>query len=119
MFGCRTIRMICNSRFYQTGVSPCRQKKGVDRKERSAHLESLVLKNSLDRRIFAGRRQLCLKHYSKASVPNNLALCVLHFLRLAGNAILDLLSDDFCKDTSASNTGRSMVVYAHLPCASY
>lgn len=69
---------------------------GEDRNQRSAHLESLVLKDSLNRRIFTVWRQLCLKYYSKAAVPNNLTLCVLHFLCLAGNAILDFLPDDFC-----------------------
>ena len=89
--------MICSSRFYQS-ISHC---KGGDcrcRKERSAHLESLVLENPFDCRIFAVRGQFGLEHYSKAAVPNNLALCVLHFLCLACDAILNFLSDDFCRE---------------------
>jgi hypothetical protein len=97
MFGCRTIRMICSSRFCQSIISHC-TRPDSSRDERRAYLESLVLENSFDRRIFAVRGQFGLKHYSKAAIPNDLALCVLHFLCLARDAILDFLSDDFCED---------------------
>jgi hypothetical protein len=65
-------------------------------------LESFVLENSFDGCIFTSWGQFGLKHYSKTAIANNLALGVLHFPCLAGNAILDLLSDYFYNDSSAS-----------------
>ena|SRR5271156_3355917 len=103
MFGCRTMRMICSSRFYQKLLATAEDSAVIDKRGgEGANLESFVLKNSFDGCIFTSRGQFGLKHYSKAAIANNLALGVLHFPCLAGNAILDLLSDDFYNDASAS-----------------
>ena len=60
------------------------------------HLEALVLEHALDGSILSGRRQLGLEDNTETTVADNLALSVLHFLGLSGEAVLDLLADDFC-----------------------
>lgn len=62
-----------------------------------ADLEPLVLKDSLDRRVFAIWRELGLEHDSKRSVSYDLALCILHLFCLACNPILYLFPNDFCR----------------------
>ena len=60
------------------------------------HLEALVLEHALDGSVLSGRRQLGLEHNTETTVANDLALSVLHFLGLSSEAVLDLLTDDFC-----------------------
>lgn len=60
-----------------------------------AHLESFVLKDTLDGGIFVGGGQLGLEDDTEGTVADNLALGVLQILRLASFAVLDLLPDDF------------------------
>lgn len=60
------------------------------------YLEALVLQHALDGGVFARRRQLGLEDNTKGAIADNLALGVLHLLGLAGQAVLDLLADDFC-----------------------
>ena len=60
------------------------------------YLEALVLEHALDSSIFSGRRQLGLEDDTEGAVANDLALGVLHLLGLSGQAVLDLLTDDFC-----------------------
>ena len=59
-------------------------------------LKALVLQHALDGSILSGRRQLGLEDDSERAVADDLALGVLHFLGLSGQAVLDLLTDDFC-----------------------
>jgi hypothetical protein len=66
-------------------------------KGHDAYLESLVLQHPLDGRIFTIGRDLGLKDDAKGAIAYNLALGILHLARLAGDAILDLLADDFCR----------------------
>ena len=63
----------------------------------TTYLEAFVLKDTLDSSIFAAGRELGLEHDAKGAVSNDLALGVLHIASLAGQAILDLLADDFCR----------------------
>lgn len=67
-----------------------------------AHLESLVLEDTLDGGIFVGRGQLGLEDDTKGTISDNLALSVLQILRLASFAILNLLPDDFWDKVSAT-----------------
>ena len=60
------------------------------------HLKALVLKHALDGSILSGRRQLGLEDDTERAVADDLALSVLHLLGLSGQAVLDLLTDDFC-----------------------
>jgi len=60
------------------------------------HLKALVLEHALDSSILSGRRQLGLEDDTERAVADNLALSVLHLLRLSGKAVLDLLADNFC-----------------------
>ena len=60
------------------------------------YLEALVLKDALDGRILAGRRQLGLEDDAKRPVPDDLALGILELLRLACHSVLDLFADHLC-----------------------
>lgn len=58
------------------------------------HLESLVLKNTLDGGILSSRRKLGLEHHAERSIANNLALRVLQISGLACDAVLNFLADN-------------------------
>lgn len=60
------------------------------------YLEPLVLQHTLDGGILARRRQLRLENDAEGAIADNLAVCVLHFPRLACDAILDLFADNLC-----------------------
>lgn len=64
------------------------------------HLETLVLKHSLDRRVFTAWRQLGVEDDSERPIANDLALCVGKLSGLTSKAILDLFADYFCRDVS-------------------
>ena len=68
----------------------------------SAYLEALVLEYALDGSVLARGRQLGLKHDAKGSIAHNLALGILHISSLTGDAILNLLADDFCTKVMVS-----------------
>jgi hypothetical protein len=87
MFGCLTIRIICNSRFYHMSATSSAQVCGA------AHLESLVLKHSFDGSILSRGREFGLEDHSKRAISNDLALCILHISSLSCNAILDLFAN--------------------------
>ena len=67
-----------------------------------AHLEAFVLKDAFDGSIFAAGRQLGLEDNAKGAIAHDLTLGVLHITSLAGNAILDLLTDHLCRPVSQS-----------------
>ena len=60
------------------------------------YLEALVLQHALDGGVLSGGRQLGLEDDTERTVADDLALGVLHLLGLSGQAVLDLLTDDFC-----------------------
>jgi hypothetical protein len=91
MLGCRTMRMICNSRFCAKSASAPSHAGHAQ-----THLEALVLQHALDGRIFATGRQFGLEDDAERAVADDLALCVGQVLVLARLAVLDLLADDFC-----------------------
>lgn len=62
-----------------------------------AHLESFILQDALDGRIFARRRKLGLEDDTEGSVAHDLALCILHVPSLSSDAILDLFANDLCR----------------------
>lgn len=62
------------------------------------YLEALVLQHALDGGILPRRRELGLEDDAEGAIADNLALGVLHLLGLAGQAVLDLLTDDFCTE---------------------
>lgn len=93
MLGCRTMRMICSSRFCDPVSSTLSRARG---QRMTADLESLVLENPLDGCILIRGREFCLKDDTERSVSHNLALRVLEIPRLAGDSVLNLLADDFC-----------------------
>lgn len=62
-----------------------------------SYLKALVLKDTLDRRVFAGWRQLGLENHTERPVAYNFALSVLQVLGFARYTILDSLADDFCR----------------------
>lgn len=64
---------------------------------RNTHLEALVLENSFDGGILTTRRQLGLEDDTKGAVANDLALRVGEVLVVAGQAVLDLFADNFCR----------------------
>jgi hypothetical protein len=64
------------------------------------HLETLVLKHTLDGCIFSAWRQLGMEDNTEGSIADDLTLCIGEFSRLSSQAILDLLADDFCKNVS-------------------
>lgn len=80
-----------------------------------AHLETLVLEHSLDRRVFTAWRQLGVEDDAKGPIANDLALRVGEFSGLTSQAILDLLTDYFCKIVSKRRTcnERVMQLTAH------
>lgn len=92
-------------------------------RRRFAHLETLVLENTLDGGIFVGRGELGLKDDTEGTISYDLALCVLQLLRLAGDAILHLLLDNFCEIESVSGKATDHLQWtmrtAHLPSACY
>lgn len=57
-----------------------------------AHLESLVLQDSLDGSIFTAWRQLGLEDDAKGAIANNLALSVGQISVLASHAVLYLFA---------------------------
>lgn len=87
------MRMICSSRFCLRVSDGCEKGVGF-----GSHLEAFVLQDPLDGSIFTTGGQLGLEDYTKRAITDNLALGVLDFACLAGESILDLLSNDFCKD---------------------
>jgi hypothetical protein len=60
------------------------------------NLEPLILQHSLDGSILTTGRHLCLEHNAEGAISNDFALGILHFLGLAGQAILNLFTYDFC-----------------------
>lgn len=58
------------------------------------YLESLVLEDSLDGRVFPAGRHLGLKDHTEGAIADDLTLGVGDLLGLAGQSILDLLADD-------------------------
>jgi hypothetical protein len=60
------------------------------------YLKALVLQHALDGSILSGGRQFGLEDDAERAVADDLALGVLHLLSLSGQAVLDLLTDDFC-----------------------
>lgn len=89
------MRMICSSRFWVRASVLYNSLPRDASGPLYAHLETLVLKNTLDGGIFVGRRELCLENDTERAVSYNLALCVLQLLRLAGDAILHFLLNNF------------------------
>lgn len=59
------------------------------------YLEALILKNLLDGSIITVTDKPCLKHDSKGSVANHLAVGVGKFERLSGLALIRHHLDDF------------------------
>ena len=84
-----------------------------------AHLEALVLEDSLDSGILAAGGHLGLKHHAEGTIANDLALGVGDLLVLASQAILDLFTDDLYSGGGVSGTrqlgGEEGVSYH--PCA--
>lgn len=60
------------------------------------NLEPLILQHSLDGSILTTGRHLCLEHNAEGAISNDFALGILHFPGLAGQAILNLFTYDFC-----------------------
>jgi hypothetical protein len=60
------------------------------------YLKPLVLQHALDSSVLSRGRQLGLEDDTERAVADDLALGVLHFFGLSGEAVLDLLTDDFC-----------------------
>jgi hypothetical protein len=60
------------------------------------YLEAFVLQDTLDGRIFTTRRQLRLEDDTERAVADNLALRVCEVFVVAGQAVLDLFTDNFC-----------------------
>ena len=67
------------------------------RQWKPTYLETLVLQNSLDGRIFSAGRELGLEHNTERAVADDFALCVLQFPRLSRQSILDLFAYDLYK----------------------
>lgn len=86
------MRMICSSRFCAR-VSIVAKRNATQKPANDAHLESLVLKNTLDCGILVGRSQLGLENDAEGTISNNLALRVLYLSRLARDAVLDFFLD--------------------------
>lgn len=87
--------MICSSRFcyYQHFT-------GTTRPLHRAYLETLVLQYPLDGCVLAVWSEFGLEHHPKGSIAHDLALCILHFLGLASQAILYFLAYYFCDNVS-------------------
>jgi hypothetical protein len=82
------------------------------RRYNGTYLEAFILEDTFDGGIFSIWRDLGLEDYTKGTVANDLALGVLHLLCLAGQAILDLFTDDLCKhDVSISRLDLSCIPY--------
>ena len=62
----------------------------------ATHLESFVLQDPLDSGIFTIRREFGLEDNPKRTIAHDLALGVLHFLRLPRHPILHLFSNHLC-----------------------
>lgn len=60
------------------------------------YLEALVLQHSFDGGILTRGREFGLEHNTEGTVADDLALCVGHLFRFAGEPILDLLPDHLC-----------------------
>lgn len=91
------------------------------------HLESFVLKNSLDGSIFPAGRQFGLKDDAKGAIANDLALGVLHLPRFPSEAILHLFPYHLCMCMSAHVPNTSQHCFScyyqgsrktYRPCAS-
>jgi hypothetical protein len=104
MFGCRTILMICSSRFW--GVS-------AGHKGGSACLEALVLQHALDGGVLATRGQLRLEDDSERAVADDFALGVGEVSGLSGDAILDLFPNDLFGSVSGATFGAGRERTAH------
>ena len=86
------MRMIWSSRFCFGQHLPVLTSEGL-----AAHLETLVLENTLDGRIFAVRGKLGVEDHTEGTISYDLALGVLHLSCLASDSILHLLADDLYK----------------------
>lgn len=118
-----------NSHNLQFTILPanCQQTAQLMNKHGNIHLESFVLKNSLDRSILSTGRKFCLKDHTEGSISNNLALCILHLSCFAGEAILHLFPYYLYDSASAHvpkgqylNLGSRRGVWkgTYRPCAS-
>lgn len=83
----------------------------------SPYLEPLVLKHSLDGGVFPAGRHLGLKDHTEGAIADNLTLSVGDLLGLAGQSILDFLTDDLCGGRelialSSAATSRALTTHA-------
>ena len=60
------------------------------------YLETLVLQNPFDGRIFTAGHHFCLKNDTERPISHDLTLCVGDLLHFSGQPILDLFADDLC-----------------------
>lgn len=58
------------------------------------YLEPLVLEHSLDGSILTTGCELGLEDDTERAIADDLALCILHFLRLPSQSVLDLFAYD-------------------------
>jgi len=63
---------------------------------RMTYLETLILQNPFDGRIFTAGHHLGLENDTERPISNDLALCVGDLLHFSGQPILDLFADDLC-----------------------
>jgi hypothetical protein len=119
------MRMIWSSRF-----CPCQRWRPASTWQARTHLEAFVLKHALDGGVLAAGRQLCLEDDSKGAIADDFALCIRQVLVspladalrttqraahlvFAREAVLDLLTDDFCAAVSMGKRGGAES--PHLP----
>jgi hypothetical protein len=74
-----------------------------------AHLESLVLQDTLDGGVFPAWRKLCVEDNTKRAVSDNLALRVCEVSSFAGETILDSFADDFYSTTRQQRRSRMQI----------
>lgn len=72
----------------------------------STHLESLVLKHTLDGSVLSAGRQLCLEDDAEGAIADDFALRVREVLVVASHAVLDFLADDLCSVVSSESRKR-------------
>lgn len=70
----------------------------------SAHLEALVLKDTLDGSVLAAGRQLGLEDDTERTIAYDLALCIRQVFVVAGQAVLNFLADDLCWECFVSRS---------------
>lgn len=85
-------------------------------REIEVYLEPLILENSLDGGIFTTGSHLGLKDHAEGAIADNLTLGVGDLLGLAGQSILDLLTDDLLR-ASQFGIWRFSLIITHHPCA--